>query len=91
MSSRITSDFGTLGERVAAMRGAGASGRPVVPARHVWVTTATGADEPGLLVGWVRDADGSWWGRVATSDAPGEASLSLVNARLLKPVGYSTE
>lgn len=74
------------------MRAKDASGRPVVPARHVWVKTASGTDQPGLLVAWVRHPDGSWWGRVVTSDAPGEASLALVNARLLRPAGdYSAE
>ena len=60
------------------------------PARHVWVTTASGR-EAGLLIAWVRGADGKWWGRVAVSDAPGEASLQLLAGRLLSPVQQEVE
>lgn len=84
MSSRIRSEFGTLGERVAAMTRAVPDARPVDPARHVWVKTLSGR-QAGLLVAWVRGGDGKWWGKVAVSDAPGEASLQLVASSLLTP------
>ena len=89
VSSRIGSEFGTLGERVAAMNGA-PDERPVDPARHVWVKTSSGR-QAGLLVAWVRRAEGKWWGKVAVSDAPGEASLQLVDSRLLTPASPQTE
>ena len=60
------------------------------PARHAWVTTASGR-EAGLLIAWVRGADGKWWGRVAVSDAPGEASLQLVDGSLLSPAATQAE
>ena len=84
VSSKIGSEFGTLGERLAAMNAAPAE-RPVDPARHVWVQSASGR-QAGLLVAWVRAADGTWWGKVAVSEAPGEASLQLVDSSLLAPV-----
>ncbi len=84
VSSRIHSEFGTLGKRVAAMNATSAE-RPVDPARHVWVTSASGR-QAALLVAWVRAGDGTWWGKVAVSDAPGEASLQLVDGKLLSPV-----
>lgn len=68
VSSRIGSEFGTLGERLAAMKPKPAE-RPVVPARHVWVQTPSGR-QAGLLVDWVTGVDGTWWGRVAVLDAP---------------------
>jgi hypothetical protein len=89
VSSRIHSEFGTLGERLAAMNAAPPE-RPVNPARHVWVKTASGR-QAGLLVAWVRGAEGTWWGKVATSDAPGEASLQLVDGSLLTPASEQTE
>ena len=89
MSSRISSEFGTLGERVAAMNAVPAE-RPVDPARHVWVKTPTGR-QAGLLVAWVRGAEGKWWGKVAVSDAPGEASLQLVDSSLLTPASTQAE
>ena len=65
--------------------------RPVDPARHVWVTSASGR-QAGLLVAWVRAGDGTWWGKVAVSDAPpGEASLQLLAGRLLSPVQQEAE
>lgn len=90
MSSRIRSEFGTLGERVAAMTRALPDDRPVDPARHVWVKTSSGR-QAGLLVAWVRSGDGKWWGKVAVSDAPGEASLQLVAGSLLTPASTQTE
>ena len=89
VSSKIHSEFGTLGERVAAMKPPPAE-RPVDPARHVWVTSASGR-QAGLLVAWVRAADGTWWGRVAVSDAPGEASLQLVDGKLLSPTASQVD
>lgn len=89
VSSRISSEFGTLGERVAAMNAVPAE-RPVDPARHVWVKTPTGR-QAGLLVAWVRGAEGKWWGKVAVSDAPGEASLQLVDSSLLTPASTQAE
>ena len=89
VSSRIGSEFGTLGQRVAAMRPTPAE-RPVDPARHVWVQTPSGR-QAGLLVAWVPGADGTWWGRVAVSDAPGEASLQLLAGRLLTPAQQEAE
>ena len=89
MSSRISSEFGTLGERVAAMNAVQAE-RPVDPARHVWVKTPTGR-QAGLSVAWVRGAEGKWWGKVAVSDAPGEASLQLVDSSLLTPASTQAE
>lgn len=64
--------------------------RPVDPARHVWVQTPSGR-QAGLLVAWVTGVDGTWWGRVAVSDAPGEASLQLLAGRLLSPVQQEAE
>lgn len=64
--------------------------RPVDPARHVWVQTPSGR-QAGLLVAWVPGADGTWWGRVAVSDAPGEASLQLLAGRLLSPAQQEAE
>lgn len=57
---QIGSEFETLGERVSAMKPTPAE-RPVDPARHVWVRTASGR-QAGLLVPEFR----SWWafGRV---------------------------
>ena len=89
VSTRIYSEFGTLGERLAAMKPEPAE-RPVAPARHVWVQPASGP-QAGLLVAWVPGADGRWWGRVAVSDAPGEASLQLLAGRLLSPVQQEAE
>ena len=64
--------------------------RPVDPARHVWVTTASGR-RAGLLVAWVPGADGKWWGKVAVSDEPGEASLQLIDRTLLSPASTESE
>ena len=89
VSSRIGSEFGTLGERLAAMKPKPPE-RPVDPARHVWVQTPSGR-QAGLLVAWVTGVDGTWWGRVAVSDAPGEASLQLLAGRLLSPVQQEVE
>ena len=89
MSFRIGSEFGTLGERVVAMNGVPAE-RPVDPARHVWVKTASGR-QAGLLVAWVRGAEGKWWGKVAVSDAPGEAILQLIDSSLLTPASTPAE
>jgi hypothetical protein len=89
VSSRIHSELGTLGERVAAMKPQLVE-RPVDPARHVWVQTASGR-QAGLLIAWVPAAQGKWWGKVAISDAPGEASLQLIDSSLLTPASAQTE
>ena len=89
MSSRIHSEFGTLGERMAAMKPKPVA-RPVDPARHVWVQTASGR-RAGLLVAWVPGADGTWWGKVAVSDEPGEATLQLLDSSLLSPASTQTQ
>jgi len=89
VSSRIHSEFGTLGERVAAMKPQPVE-RPVNPARHVWVQTAS-KRQAGLLVAWVPGAEGKWWGKVAVADAPGEASLQLIDSSLLTPASTQTE
>ncbi len=83
VSSRIHSECGTLGERLAAMNTT-PDARSLAPARHVWVKSAPGR-QAGLLVAWVRGAKGKWWGKVALSDAPGEASLQLIDSGLLTP------
>lgn len=87
-STRIGSDFGTPGERLVAMKPKPVE-RPVDPARHVWVQTPSGR-QAGLLVAWVPGADGKWWGKVAISDAPGEASLQLLDSSLLTPAQEGT-
>lgn len=89
MSSRLGSEFGTLGGRLAAMKPNRVE-RPVDPARHVWVKTPAGR-QPGLLVAWVPGAAGKWWGRVAVSHAPGEASLQLLDSSLLSPAATESE
>ena len=63
--------------------------RQVDPARHVWVQTAPGR-QAGLLIAWARDAEGKWWGKVAISDAPGEASLQLIYSSLIAPASTQT-
>ena len=66
------------------------SERAVDPARHVWVQIASGR-QAGLLVAWVPGAEGKWWGKVAVSDAPGEASLQLLDSSLLTPASAQAE
>lgn len=61
VSSRTGSELGTLGERLAAMKPKPVE-RPVDPARHVWIKTASGR-QAGLLVAWVPATDGKWWGK----------------------------
>ena len=63
--------------------------RQVDPARHVWVQTAPGR-QAGLLIAWARDPEGKWWGKVAISDAPGEASLQLIDSSLIAPASTQT-
>lgn len=81
--SSIGSEFGTPGERLSTMKPKPVE-RHVDPARHVWVQTASGR-QAGLLVAWVPGSDGKWWGKVAVSDEPGEATLQLLDSRLLSP------
>ena len=89
VSSRIGSEFGTLGGRLAVMKPERVE-RPVDPARHVWVQAASGR-RPGLLVAWVPGVEGKWWGRVAVSDAPGEACLQPLDSSLLTPASTESE
>lgn len=69
MSSRITSEFGRLGERVsrtAARAGAPADTRSTAPTdafRHVWVLTERGPRVAGVLTQWSHGVEG-WRGRV---------------------------
>lgn len=88
VSSRTRSEFGTLGDRLAAMKQSTPQEPPLDPARHVWVTTASGR-QAGLLVAWVSGDDGSWWGKVAVSDEPGEASLQLIAGTQFAPRVHS--
>ena len=99
MSSRRTSPFGGLGERVGrteASEGAGAPGpavarggqgggeRPLPCGQHLEVWDAARGWVPGLLAAWERRWDGQWWGRVVVV-ADGEASELLIAARMLRP------
>lgn len=71
MSSRIRSDFGTLGDRLQRMKGEQAH-RPAN--RHVIVDGIL----PGLLLGW-QQIQGQWWGTVATAQA-GKVELAILPA-----------
>ncbi len=79
MSSRITSEHGSLGERVARMNGTNTPS----PAKHVLARGDAGQWQPALLVQWVRHGN-SWWGRVAMLD-DGEPALVDLVAGLLRP------
>lgn len=83
MSSRIHSDFGTLGERVHR-QGVEASGSPA--GRHVevfcdphWL--------PGLLVHWVRSPEG--WKGLCAWVSPDEDALrvDLLPSNRFRPLG----
>ena len=39
---------------------------------------------------WVRGADRRWWDKVAMSDAPGEASLQVIDGSLLTPAAEAS-
>lgn len=99
MSSRITSLFGTLGERVGATEdGVPAEGTPprrgqptpqerLVPqGRWVEYTDPTHGPMPALLVAWQRSAASEpWWARIVVTDQPGEAAELLVAGHLVRP------
>jgi len=91
MSSRITSPFGALGERIARTRGdlPGPEPKEDKPRHprglHIEVLDDDGWN-PGLLVAWEQDGTGQWWGRVVTV-TQGTAIESMYASRLLRPVG----
>lgn len=88
VSSRIRSEWGSLGERGVAEVGRD-GGRVGLPC-HVWAWVDTLAGEwrwvPGLLVRWEADGTGSWWGEVALVGESGAAGLLMVGADRLRPV-----
>lgn len=63
---------------------------PSIRPATVWVKSGSGR-QAGLLVAWVPASDGTWWGKVALSDAPGDASLQLIASSLLTPASEQTE
>lgn len=79
VSSRTTSEFGSLAERVERSR----TSSPTAPPRHVLVREA-GQWRPALLASW-EHRDGAWWGRVATTDPEGALIELIVHASLLRP------
>ncbi|WP_232550040.1 hypothetical protein [Propioniciclava soli] len=78
MSSRVTSEFGSLGERIASTTG---DNTPATPARHVVARDDAGSWQPALLTAW-RQQNGHWWGRVVMLDAGEPALLDLAAERL---------
>lgn len=80
MSSRITSELGTLGDRIARMRAT----EPARTVRHVLARDDAGLWQPALLVGWFRAQD-RWWGRVAMLDGDHDAALVDLAAGRLRP------
>ena len=80
MSSRITSEFGTLAERLARTNNTATP----FPAKHIQARDDTGVWQPALLFGWHKNPDG-WWGRVAMliKDEPTVVDLT---ARRLRPI-----
>ena len=86
MSSRSSSEFGSLADRVARTQAGGQA--PRTPA-HVDVRDDHGGWQPGLLIAWQRTATG-WWGR--TVWAPdGDAIEELIRADRLRPASGSRE
>ena len=81
MSSRTSSELGSLGERIARTQGAPEPSS----ARHVLAQDAAGAWHPALLVGWTHHPTG-WWGRVALMENGEPALVDLVAGRL-RPSG----
>lgn len=67
MSSRTRSDFGTLGERLAATRATQSEATPAPTSTatpgHRWVLI-DGVEE-ALIAKWRRDPNGSWEGLIA--------------------------
>lgn len=87
MSSRSSSEFGNLADRVARTRAGGqASAR--TPA-HVDVHDDHGGWQPGLLIAWQRTGTG-WWGRTVWAPE-GEAIEELIRADRLRRAGGSRE
>ena len=81
MSSRSSSEFGGLAERVA--RTPPATPVPARSATHVDVRDDQGTWQPGLLIAWQHPGD-TWWG--LTVWAPhGEAIEELIRADRLRP------
>ena len=80
MSSRITSELGTLGDRIARMRAT----EPARTVRHVLARDDAGLWQPALLVAWFRAQD-RWWGRVAMLDGDHDAALVDLAAGRLRP------
>lgn len=76
MSSRIRSEFGTLGDRLQRMNNE-QSRRPAN--RHVIVDGTL----PGLLLGW-QQIQGQWWGTVAMAQA-GKVELAILPAARVTP------
>lgn len=72
MSSRVRSEFGTLGQRVRA------TGRRALPC-HVWVD-----GDAAVLCAWDQRAD-DWWGR-CLHVVDGEGAESWVRADRIRPV-----
>lgn len=85
MSSRIRSQWGSLGARGAA---SGLGGKVALPC-HVWVWATTPEGEsswsPALLLRWEPDGAGGWLGEVALEAAPGLAARTSVPANRLRP------
>ena len=77
MSSRITSDFGSLGDRT------GDTGRPGPgrDGRTRWVEVDDGRWLPGVLVSWSRSPAG-WLALVAWVDEDGLKVASMPSARV---------
>ncbi|SDB84011.1 hypothetical protein GA0111570_104231 [Raineyella antarctica] len=84
MSSRIGSDFGSLGDRTA--EGAGAR-QPVGAGREGrthWVEIDDGAWLPGLLVSWSRSPAG--WLALVAWVADGQLMVATVPSDRVRPV-----
>lgn len=83
MSNKL-SDYGSLADRTARGNEAAspAVDRPLPAGVHVWVRT-DGGEVAGLLAGWRRQEDGTWWGRVILV-TDGRPSETLMRADLLR-------
>ena len=77
MSSRITSEHGSLGERIARVNGTNTPS----PAKHVLARDDAGQWQPALLIQWVRRGN-NWWGRVIMIDDDEPALVELAAGRL---------
>lgn len=94
MSSRITSDFGSLGDRTAAGAGDSDPGRSTGPARQVtadsdgrtrWVEVDDGCWLPGLLVSWSRSPAG--WLALVAWVADEQLKVATVPSARVRPLG----